>query len=143
MVYRHFTVSVTIGSDTRYLSFLRDLVKSSARLVGRKAFPRALERPLSLALIEAVNNAIFHAHHGRRSEPIQVMMKIRPKWVAVEVEDSGRGLSRKKLKGRAPHELETHGRGLFLIRQLVDSVQSRRRENRHVLKMMCWKKTHV
>lgn len=128
-----FRSAFTIQSDTRYLAPLRQWVAAAARLSGAGAVPRQAVLACTLALIEAVDNAIFHAHRGRRRLPIRVAIAVGDRAVALEVADRGPGVGRHP-RGR-PAALATHGRGLFLIHRLMSRVESRTRRGLHVLRM--------
>jgi anti-sigma regulatory factor (Ser/Thr protein kinase) len=129
-----FCSAFTIKSDTRYLALLRQWVESSARIVGRRRFPRRAVMACSLALIEAVDNAIFHAHRRRRSIPIQVSLSVNECEVVLEVVDRGSGIGHPLLP--PPDSMVTHGRGLFLIRSLMAHVESHARDGYHRMRMI-------
>lgn len=128
-----FRFAITIQSDTRYLALLRQMVKASAQVVGSSRFPKQAQQAVSLALIEAVDNAIFHAHNRRRELPIDVVFEVNRRYVRLEVGDRGKGLNFKP--GGPPSVLATHGRGLFLINSLVSRVESLKRNDRHWMRM--------
>jgi len=124
-----FSVKIAIPSDTRYLAPLRQLMSASARLVGRKKFPRAALRSCTLALIEAVDNAIFHAHGHNKNKWIDVHLDVKKESIVIRVTDRGRGLNHIEIKN--PGLTATRGRGLYLMEHLVDSVESRTSGKRH------------
>lgn len=123
----------TIGSDTRYLSPLRQWVDALSRVSGEDRFPRRAVLPCSMALVEAVDNAIFHAHGGRKHEPIDISFLVRRDRIIIEVVDRGRGIGYPL--HIEPDSIATHGRGLFIIREIMDSVRSRRIAGRHHMRM--------
>lgn len=128
-----FKLAVTIPSDTRYLSSLRQMVDAVAHHVGRRHFPKAARQSVSLALIEAVDNAIFHAH-GKRSElPIDVILTADEHYIRVEVGDCGEGLNHRPAE--RPDQMSTRGRGLFLINSMMSKVESVKRANNHWMRM--------
>jgi len=126
-----FSVKITIQSDTRYITPLRQLVSAVAKVVGRKCFPRRVERSCTLALIEAVDNAIFHAHHHRRKLPIDVTLSVKKGIVTMKVADKGPGMNHPVVHFAKP--LSTKGRGLYIISKLMDGVKSQKRENGHTV----------
>jgi anti-sigma regulatory factor (Ser/Thr protein kinase) len=129
----HFTCTFAIRSDTRYLAVLRSWVEAAARLAGNPRLDRKAVTSLSIALVEAVDNAIFHAHRRRRSMPIGVTMSVRSEEVLLEVVDRGRGIGQLDLS--EPERMASRGRGLFLIGRTMSSVESVRRGGRHALRM--------
>lgn len=132
-----FRTQLTIRSETRYLSLLRQWVAATAKVVGPRYFPRAALRAVNLSLIEAVDNAIFHAHRGCREKPIDVGLRVEAGRVIVIVTDRGKGFHRATTD--LPEPLMTHGRGLLLMRHLMESVKSCRQGKRHVVRMI-WKR---
>lgn len=128
-----FHCAFTILSDTKYLSVLRQWVLAAQKIAGHVAFPNRARTACTLALIEAVNNAIFHARGRGRERPIRVSIKIGNGLVVLEVSDTGRGIGR---HARArPDEMVDHGRGLFLIHKLMTGVKSRMNGKYHSLRM--------
>lgn len=126
-----FSVKITIRSDTRYLALLRQLMSAIARIVGRKRLPKRAERACTLALIEAVDNAIFHAHHHRACLPIDVGIEVARGCVTMTVSDRGTGLDH--LLIHAPKLVATKGRGLYIMDRLMDSVEGRQSLQGHEL----------
>ena len=129
-----FTTSLTIRSDTRYLALLRGWVAAAGRAVGRTKFPRAVQSAVTLALIEAVDNAIFHAHRRKRDLPISVCLAIADDRIVLDVTDRGDGIDLAQIE--IPLEFADHGRGLMLIHRMMHSVRSRRIRDRHLLRMV-------
>jgi anti-sigma regulatory factor (Ser/Thr protein kinase) len=77
-----------------------------------------------LALDEAVSNAIRHGSRG--GGPVQVSVESDGEWVEMSVRDSGPTRRLPRLPNEPPPVLETGGRGLWLILQLVDEVRLQR-----------------
>lgn len=128
-----FELAITIQSETRYLVFLRQLVRSIAKHVGIRLFPRRAQQAVSLALIEAVDNAIFHAHRRQARMPIDIVIAVDESRVRVDVGDRGKGVELDTPE--PPDALATHGRGLFLIKSMVDHVESVKKKGIHWMRM--------
>ena len=80
---------------------------------------------LLVAATEAVNNAIIH---GNRSDPdrtVHVFMRATSRRILLRVEDEGQGFDAQALPSPLEEEnlLKDHGRGVFLIRSLMDEVR--------------------
>ena len=103
-------------------SHLPDLRRSAARTLGQ-VDERVLADVL-LALDEAVSNAIRHG--SRAGEPVQVSVESDGEWVEMSVHDGGPTPRLPRLPDEPPPVLETGGRGLWLILQLVDEVRLQR-----------------
>lgn len=131
---------LTIRSDTRYLAVLRQWVAAAAKRVGPRRFPRGALRAVTLSLIEAVDNAIFHACLPRsKGWPIDVALRVEAGRITVSVGDCGKGFCLQKTG--LPSLLVTHGRGLLLMRHLMETVEHYRRGKRHVVRMI-WRQRH-
>lgn len=128
-----FDCTLKIKSDTCYLSFVRGFVAAVAKANRLKISKEALIA-CNLSLVEAVNNAIFHAHKKCRSMPIKIRIAMDGRALSMEVCDSGKGLG--KHARIAPDSMSTHGRGLFLIHKLMTQVISRKRGSLHILRMV-------
>jgi anti-sigma regulatory factor (Ser/Thr protein kinase) len=77
-----------------------------------------------LALDEAVSNAIRHG--SRAGDPVEVSVESDSEWVEMSVRDGGPTPRLPRLPAEPPPALETGGRGLWLILQLVDEVRLQR-----------------
>jgi len=128
-----FSIKFTIQSDTRYLALLRQMVSAVAHLAQRKRFPKRACGFCTLALIEAVDNAIFHAHHHRVHVPIDIEIEIRNNAVIMSVVDRGPGLNHPVID--VPQPTATKGRGLYMMTKLVHHVESTKQGRRHTMKL--------
>lgn len=108
-MYLHFQ----IRSSTHYLSFLRGLLASLN-------LPRAAANKCASALVEAVNNAIFHAHEKDEKMPIDITINVGGGRVAISVKDCGSGFNIETVKPPSIDALR--GRGLFIIKSLMSRV---------------------
>jgi anti-sigma regulatory factor (Ser/Thr protein kinase) len=80
-----------------------------------------------LALDEAVSNAVRHG--SRAGEPVMVTVESDGEWVEMTVRDGGPTPRLPRLPAEPPPVLQTGGRGLWLILQLVDEVRLQRIED--------------
>jgi serine/threonine-protein kinase RsbW len=112
-------VNLTLPPNSSYLPDLRRSVARSFQGVDGAVMADVL-----LALDEAVSNAIRHGSRG--GEPVQVSVERDGEWVEMSVRDSGPTPRLPRLPDEPPPVLETGGRGLWLILQLVDEVRLQR-----------------
>ncbi|MBI2091374.1 MAG: ATP-binding protein [Deltaproteobacteria bacterium] len=103
-----------INSSTGCLSFIRGVFFASG-------LSRAAARSCAYAMVEAVNNAIFHAHKCIEDKIIDIRIFVGEKRVTMEVGDSGDGFDLDAVK--KPSIDQIAGRGIFIIRSLVERVE--------------------
>jgi serine/threonine-protein kinase RsbW len=78
-----------------------------------------------LSITEAVNNAIQHGNKYDLSKVVEINFYKSDNYLTFLVKDEGNGFNHKELKDPTdPENLESpHGRGVFLMRNLSDSVE--------------------
>ena len=106
-------------------SSLPDLRRAVARTLG--GVDGELVADVLLALDEAVSNAIRHGSRG--GEQVLVTVESDDEWVEMTVRDGGPTPRLPHLPAEPPPVLQTGGRGLWLILQLVDEVRLQRIED--------------
>jgi serine/threonine-protein kinase RsbW len=86
---------------------------------------------MELAVVEAVNNAVEHAHHHQREKRVTVRVRLGPDRIRFTVIDSGAPIDfQAALAVSAVLENATQverGRGLKIIRSLMDEVKYERK----------------
>ena len=85
-----------------------------------------------LALIEACTNAIKHAPEHAKSQNVQIEAWLRPAEFELRVTDHTGGF-RWPTEVSLPHPESEGGRGLFLIRMLMDTVDYLHRPDGNIL----------
>jgi anti-sigma regulatory factor (Ser/Thr protein kinase) len=103
-------------------SCLPDLRRSVARTLA--GVDEDVVADVLLALDEAVSNAIRHG--SRAGDPVLVSVKTDGGWIEMSVHDGGPTPRLPRLPAEPPPVLQTGGRGLWLILQLVDEVRLQR-----------------
>ena len=103
-------------------SFLPDIRRTAARTL--QGVDEEVVAEMLLALDEAVSNAIRHGSGG--GGPVLVSVDYDDTWVEMTVRDGGPTPSLPRLPAEPPPVLQTGGRGLWLILQLVDEVRMQR-----------------
>jgi serine/threonine-protein kinase RsbW len=85
---------------------------------------------LMVSLTEAVNNAIMHGNKGERERRVAVRCERLPGWLLFIVRDQGRGFHPEGVENPLKKEnlLKESGRGVFLMRTLMDRVEFERTE---------------
>ena len=79
---------------------------------------------VTLAVVEAANNAIFHGNHGDPKKKVCLSFALTPGKLVVTVADRGKGFDQRRIPPHLPAQpsLAPHGRGILLMRSLVDEV---------------------
>lgn len=83
---------------------------------------------IAMAVREATINAVLHGNERDPSRPIEVSLENTGKNLVITVADHGHGFDPDKIPDPLAEEnlLRTSGRGIFLIRSLMDEVHFRR-----------------
>lgn len=110
---------MTVPAETSQLSRVRREVADSARQLS--ADP-SIADDLSLAVSELMTNAI---HHSTDSEVTIVVQRRADVW-SIEVSGAADGLN---LQGLQPTPSEPTGRGLLIVRSIMDTVELVRSSN--------------
>jgi serine/threonine-protein kinase RsbW len=99
-------------------------------LAGQDAAARTRFR-LQVVLSEALSNAIVRGNREDRAKWVDVRVELGPDVIRLEVTDEGPGFDPSAVPEpiRAEQLDEANGRGLFLIRKLVDAVEFNERGN--------------
>jgi len=112
-------IEFSIRSSTHYITFLRRLI-SVLNKMRPGAFNCEAKARCAVALVEAVNNAIFHAHGCDEMRWIDISIELKRTSVVMKVADSGKGFTMTE-DGMPPID-SNHGRGLFIIKSLMHEV---------------------
>lgn len=122
-----FTVKITILSKTAYLRILRQLLKAISGIVGEQYFTKKAVGLCSVALVEAVDNAIFHAHSECEDKPIDIMIGVDDYGITMSVTDNGSSfLVDSHMVNSYPELVAIDGRGLYLINKIMTKVEFKR-----------------
>ncbi len=80
---------------------------------------------MMVSLTEAVNNAIIHGNKADQTKKVIVRCEILPGWLVVFIHDEGKGfrLSRIRNPLKKQNLLRVNGRGIFLMKTLMDRVE--------------------
>ncbi len=86
---------------------------------------------LMVSLTEAVNNAIIHGNKQDPRKKVSIICEIVPGWLVFIIKDQGKGFDLDGLASplRQENLLKESGRGVFLMRTLMDRVEFERKPN--------------
>lgn len=122
-------VTVHVPADPQCVEEAVELMARHC-FAGRSPSPRTGFR-FRVALCEAMSNGIRFGAAGDPGRTIRVSLLLSADVIRIEVSDGGRGFDPAAVpEPTAPEALEqSRGRGLFLIRHLVDRVEFNERGN--------------
>ncbi len=109
---------LTLSSDTHNLSQVEPFLAAAVRhILDDSKYYNAV-----IALTEAVNNAIVHGNKRDTSKEVYVSVVVTHTEIVLTVRDQGMGFDLDDLPDplHPDNLLRDGGRGVFLIRQLVD-----------------------
>jgi serine/threonine-protein kinase RsbW len=111
----------------RMLSVARAFVEAVCQACSME---RALLHALVLATGEAVTNIVRHAHRDLPQAEMQIHLEVRGDGVALSFLDQGQPFDIASVPQLPPGELRIGGRGVFLLRTLMDEVACQPRSDR-------------
>jgi serine/threonine-protein kinase RsbW len=87
---------------------------------------------LAIAVSEALANAAIHGNRLDPDRPVAVVVKIAGSQVTIDIQDDGPGFDHSVVRDPTAdaHVLMPGGRGVFLMRHLVDSMEYNETGNR-------------
>jgi len=130
------SVDIVVPNKTRYLSLIGNIAEQIARHLDTSAKdPDTLAYHLDLALTEAMANAIQYGCPTDAKQSVRVCLSINDKILCIRVYDHGLGFDLNSVPTPDFADLDERGRGIFLIRSLMDSVEYRKTEDGNVLEM--------
>lgn len=96
-----------------------------AKINARVALDEIQMHKLMVSLTEAVNNAIIHGNKANPKKKVRVVCECLPELLEFTITDEGKGFKPDKVKNPLKEEnlLNTSGRGIFLMRTLMDKVE--------------------
>jgi serine/threonine-protein kinase RsbW len=112
------------------------ILKSDPRNIGKvEAFLRKVGQAVKLdeirlhklmvALTEAVNNAILHGNKSNPDKSVALTCEVKEGGLSIRVRDQGGGFKPEAVENPLKEEnlLRESGRGIFLMRTLMDKVE--------------------
>ncbi|MGL4555360.1 MAG: ATP-binding protein [Gemmataceae bacterium] len=126
--------ALTIPSDLRLLPLARAFVEAVCNVAG---LDETATHQVVLAADEATNNVMRHAHQGRPDSPVLLQCFVRDGLIEIRLHDEGEPFDVHAVPHLDPAELRAGGRGVFLMRRLMDEVTTEpRRDGGNVLRLV-------
>ncbi len=112
-------MTLTIPNDLRLLCVARNFIDAACR---KRGLDETITHDIVLAVNEAASNAIRHAHRERPESQLRLECRIVPELVEIRLFDEGEPFDLAAVPQLDPGELRVGGRGVFLMRALMDEV---------------------
>jgi serine/threonine-protein kinase RsbW len=129
-------VDIKVPNQTRYLSLIGKIGEDIAKELDKYDGDRAtLAYHLNLVLTEAMANAIKYANAGDPQTMVHILINISNDEILIKVYDKGQGFDINAIPSPDFKKLEDRGRGIFIIKSLMDSVSYRKLRGGNVLEM--------
>ena len=117
-------VEVDIPSDVAFIERVVELIRRECEIMGFA--PHQISLNVPVALTEAVANAILRGNKDDPAKHVHVRAEVGSERLVVEVGDEGPGfdIDASLIDPAAGNLDREDGRGLFLMRKLMDTVES-------------------
>lgn len=133
-------IDLSIPSRLEYLGILDHLVQAIAEQMD---FDADASDAIANSVIEAATNAVQHAHAHRQDLPVSFSFEIKPDRLEIWVRDFGPGFDLEEVTAADPTGpeglLRSRGRGIFIMRAMMDAVEFDMRDGEGVVVHM-WKR---
>ncbi|MFQ5482931.1 MAG: ATP-binding protein [Nitrospinaceae bacterium] len=115
----HKPVTLTIPSDSRYLSLARKVIE---HFLSYQEVPPDLIYKVVLCVDEACSNIIKYSYEGRGDCPIEITFRLENDEFSVGVRDFGKQCDTSTFKPRDLCDIRPGGLGTLFINEIMDSV---------------------
>jgi len=137
MENRNIELDIKVPNHTKYLSLVgrigEDIAKEIDRYLGDR---ESLAYQLNLVLTEAMTNAIKYGAPDSSDEKVHILINVGENELSIRIYDCGQGFDINEIPAPDFEKLEDRGRGIFLIRSLMDSVKYVKGRKGNVLEMV-------
>jgi len=129
------TSTLVIPSDPERLA---EVDAFAERIIRDLGFTRDQGDDIAIAISEAVNNAIIHGNRNDSSKKVTIRFTVLDNGLSIEVIDEGEGYDPEAVADPTTPErlMDVSGRGLLIIRHLMDDVTLFNPENGNGIRMV-------
>ncbi len=125
--------SKTVDFSVANASQIKGLFDTSLKSLSAKSVDGQLYHDLLLMLTEAVANAIKHADEIKKRGHVDCRISLSSQSISLLIDDHGRGFKPDRIPIPNFKSLKKNGRGVFIMRQLADSVSYRKGKTKNTL----------
>jgi len=99
--------------------------QTASRIASESGFGDDEVMQIAMAVREAAVNAVLHGNAYEPEKKVDLEFERTPKALVITIRDQGKGMDMAKIPDPLAPEnlLKTSGRGIFLIRSFMDSVE--------------------
>jgi serine/threonine-protein kinase RsbW len=127
-------LTLTVPSELRMLPVARAFIEAVCQVSN---LDKATTHAVVLATSEAASNVIRHAHRNQPEAVLQIRCQLSADQIEVSLLDEGEPFDLATVPHLDPSEIRVGGRGVFLMRALMDElVCERRLERGNTLRMV-------
>lgn len=113
------TFSITLPSEMRMLSVARNFIEAAC---DAYQLDRQTTNALMIGTGEAITNIVRHAHQNRPDSKIEIQLEIKSDLALITFMDEGDPFDIEAVPQLPPGELRVGGRGVFLMRTVMDEL---------------------
>jgi serine/threonine-protein kinase RsbW len=112
-------LTLTLPSDLRHLPIILSFIEGVCR-AGE--LDHLATSAVVLATCEAASNVLRHAHRDHPDATLQLQCRIKPGAIEIRLLDEGEPFDLDAVPNLDPSEIRIGGRGVFLMRRLMDEL---------------------
>src|SRR5262249_39557681 len=120
-------LTLTIPSELRMLTVARAFIEAVCQANN---LDKATTHAIVLATSEAASNVIRHAHRNRPEAQLQIQCALGQDQMEIRLLDEGDPFDLATVPQLDPSEIRVGGRGIFLMRALMDELFCQPRQER-------------
>ena len=128
-------IEISVPARTRYLQAVRDFFAQLCEDLPEIRLDERARAEVLLVLQEGCINAIRHGQTGARGAVVQVAFLLADDRLTIEIRDHGPGFDPLRIPRPAPELLQEGGYGVFIMKQSMDLVETRREGGDFVLSL--------
>ncbi len=130
-------LNIKVPNQTKYLSLIGRIAEDIAIELDRFSGDKeTLAYHMNLVLTEAMTNAIKYGKTDEEGESVHILITISEKKLFIRIYDKGQGFDINEIPSPDFEDIQENGRGIFLIKSLMDSVTYIRHPDGNTLEMV-------
>jgi serine/threonine-protein kinase RsbW len=119
--------SLALPSDLRMVHVVRAFIEAVCQAYS---FDSTTTHAVVLATSEAASNVVRHAHREQPDAQLQIQCSFEDDSIVINIQDEGAPFDLASVPRLDPSEIRVGGRGVFLMRALMDELSCQPRPER-------------